>query len=228
MENSKDYYKAYDKRYSQVHGNGMLWSTKDVTPDVLESIANYAISTNDKILDLGCGEGRDAIHLLNKGYSVLGVDYSNSAIKKCKELSSHKYDNSFKQFDLLKDKMLEKFNYIYSIAVLHMFVLEEHRDKFLTFIQEHLTDNGRCLICVLGDGYKEYSSNIEEAFNDKERTVMNNNISLKLATTSCKIVNWQNFEKEIDKNNLVLERKWISTNVPEFSSCMCVILKKKI
>ena len=76
MDNEKletDYYKAYEKRYSQVHKNNILWSSKKNTTVVLECIKNYKISKDSKILDLGCGEGRDAIYLLNNGYDVLAL-----------------------------------------------------------------------------------------------------------------------------------------------------------
>ena len=221
-----DYYKAYEKRYSQVYKNNILWSSKKNTPDVLESIKNYKISKDSKILDLGCGEGRDAIYLLNSGYNVLAVDYSKTVIEKCRELSNNNYDEQFKQFDLIKDKMNHKFDFIYSIAVLHMFVLDEHRNKFLSFIREHLKKEGICLICVMGDGIQEYSSNIDEAFKDTKRIAMNNNIELEIATTSCKIVNWEHLESEIINNELKIKEKWISNNIPGFSNSMCAIVKR--
>jgi len=221
-----EYYKAYESRYSQVYENDMLWSSKENTPEVLKCIKNYKISKKNKILDLGCGEGRDAIYLLNDGYNVMAVDYSHTVIKKCKELSNNKYNESFKQFDLIKDKMNCRFDFIYSIAVLHMFVLDEHRNQFLSFVREHLTEDGIGLICVLGDGKKEYVSKIEEAFIKVKRTVINNNKEIKIAATSCKIVNWENLEKEIKNNNLSIKEKWISNDIPEFEYSMCVIVKK--
>ena len=36
---NKDYYKAYEKRYSQVYENNMLWSSRDRTLEVKEIIA---------------------------------------------------------------------------------------------------------------------------------------------------------------------------------------------
>ena len=225
-EEDIDYYKAYEKRYSQVYENNMLWSTKENTQEVLNCIKEYKINKKSKILDLGCGEGRDAIYLLNNGYDVLAVDYSQTVIEKCKELSNNNYNKHFRQFDLINDKMNCKFDFIYSIAVLHMFVLQEHRNKFLVFIREHLKNNGICLISVLGDGKREYVSNIEEAFKNAKRTVMNNNTELEIVTTSCKIVNWEQLEHEIINNRLKIEQKWISNNIPEFENSMCVVVKR--
>jgi len=224
--NKSDYYKAYDKRYGQVYEKNMLWSSKDRTPEVIESIISNNISQNDKILELGCGEGRDALYLLDNGYNVLAVDYSITVIDKCRKLSNNKYYSNFRQFDIMEDKIDVKFKFIYSIAVLHMFVLESHRNKFLSFIREHLEDDGKCLICILGDGVNEYTSNIDEAFNDVDRKILNSDIDIKVAATSCRIVNWKNLEKELIKNSLKVEKKWISRKVPEFNPAMCVIVSK--
>ena len=230
MDNNRDYndyYKAYEKRYKQVYKENMLWSSTLPTPDVINFINDYKINKQDRILDLGCGEGRDAIYLLEKGYNVLAVDYSLSVIDMCNKLSSNKYKKHFRRFDIIEDEIEEKFNYIYSIAVLHMFVLREHRNKFLSFIKTHLTDNGHCLLCVLGDGKQDYTTNIKEAFKDTKRVVMNNNKKLDIATTSCKIVNWVDLEKEILGNDLLIEKQWVSNDIPEFNNSMCVVIKRK-
>ena len=221
------YYQAYEKRYSQIYKEDMLWSSDKTTPEVLEFLKNNNASKEQKILELGCGEGRDAIFLLNQEYNVLAVDYSKTVINKCKILSKNKFNDSFKQFDLLVDKLNRKFDFIYSVAVLHMLVLDKHRKKFWRTIFEHLEDDGKALICIMGDGTKEYSSDIEKAFENTERLVTNNNIKVAVATTSCRIVNWKNLEKEINEQDLIVEQKWISNDIPEFNPSMCVIVSKK-
>ena len=204
-----NYYTAYEKRYSQVYNKKMMWSSNQPTPDVIHFFNEYNISKKNRVLDLGCGEGRDAIHFLDKGYNI----------------TRNKYKDKFRDFDLIKDKMEEKFDFIYSVAVLHMFITQEHRDKFLTFIKEHLNENGRCLLCVFGDGIESYSSNIEDSFKNVNRTVMNNGTNLNIAATSCRVVSWDELEREIVYNNLKIEKKWISIEIPEFTNSMCVIVK---
>lgn len=150
MDNFKnindDYYKSYEKRYQQVYKHNYLWSSKEPTPDVIETIIKEKIPTTAKILELGCGEGRDAIFLLDKNYNVFAIDYSNTVIEKCKELSNYNYNNRFKQFDIIKDTLKDEFDFIYSVAVIHMFVNKEHRDKFYKFMYSHLSTNGIALI----------------------------------------------------------------------------------
>ena len=222
-----DYYKAYDKRYEQVYKNKMLWSSKKYTPDVVNTIKLLKIKKNDSILDLGCGEGRDANYLLSNNYNVLALDYSKNVINKCNELSNNKYFNKFKQFDLITDKLENSFDFIYSVAVLHMFVLEKHRNKFFKFLYDHLNTNGKALICILGDGNEEYCSNLGDAFKNSKRTILNNMTDINVVSTTCRIVNWKFLEMEIKNNKLVIEKKWISENIPEFKKSMCVIISKK-
>lgn len=200
--------------------------TSDATLEVIDFLNRYNCSKTDDILEIGCGEGRDAIYLLDNGYRVLGLDYSINAINKCNELSNNKYTNSFKVFDLMNENLDKKFKYIYSIAVLHMFVLDKHRDLFYKFIYEHLSDDGYCLISVLGDGEKEYASDITTSFDEKERMVMNRGVMLDVISTSCRIVNFSNLEKELRKNKLQIKEKWISDKIPEFSSSICMVITK--
>ena len=226
MEN--EYYKAYDQRYKQVHEKNMLWASSKNTKEVIDVIKKYKITKNDKILDLGCGEGRDAIHLLNEGFNVTAIDYSSEAINKCYELTNDKYQNNFKSLDIFEDNLNDKFKFIYSIAVMHMFVLNIHRNKFLEFIYNHLEDDGTALICVMGDGKKEYASNINDALKNSKRRVMHNNEIIEVTTTSCRIVNMDTFKKELTNNSFLIKKLWISKDIPEFDKSICAIVTKNI
>jgi len=53
-----------------------------------------------KILDIGCGTGRHSIELTKRGYSVLGVDLSESQLKKAREKAlAANLDISFQKHD---------------------------------------------------------------------------------------------------------------------------------
>lgn len=226
MEN--EYYKAYGERYKQVHEKNMLWATNKNTKEVIDTMRKYKISKHDKILDLGCGEGRDATFLLNKGYNVTAVDYSNEAINKCNELTNNKYQENFKQLDIFEDNLDDKFKFIYSIAVMHMFVLDIHRNKFLEFIYNHLDSDGIALICVMGDGQKEYASDINNALKNSKRKILHNDETIEVATTSCRIVNMDTFKKELTNNGFIIKKLWISKDIPEFDKSICAIVTKNI
>ncbi len=51
--------------------------------DFIEKELNYDKSL--KIIDIGCGTGRHSIELTKRGYSVTGIDLSESQLKKARE-----------------------------------------------------------------------------------------------------------------------------------------------
>ena len=223
-----DYYKAYDKRYRQTYENNSLWEISERTKEVIDTLKKYKITKNSNILELGCGEGRDAIYLLDNGYKVLGVDYSFAVIDKCNELTDYKYVNNFKQLDLIENSLNEKFDFIYSVAVIHMFALDEHRNKFYNFIYDHLKDNGIALIISMGDGVLEINSDLEKAFDDTKRVNINTSKEIIVASTSCRVKKIDEMKKEIQLNNLEILEEKIIDDVPSFNKCMLFIVKKKL
>ncbi len=213
------YYEAYEKRYRQVHEKQLSWASNQPSPIVLETIEKYTVKKTDKILELGCGEGRDSIFLLKQGYSVLGTDISKEAIQFCIS-QNQEYHCSFQVLDICTSNLEEKFDFIYSVGVIHMLVLQEDRDAYLRFIASHLTKTGTALILTMGNGTDEYESGIEHAFENTIRTHQETGQELLVASTSCKVVNFENFERELQKNNLKLIEKGITEQVPECSVMM--------
>jgi len=46
----------------------------------------FPFAKGDKVLDIGCGNGKTSISLIENGYSVVGIDISDAAVSICKEL----------------------------------------------------------------------------------------------------------------------------------------------
>ena len=217
------YYEAYDKRYKQVHDKGLSWSSNNNTKIVEEIINKYHLE-NKNILEIGCGEGRDARYLLNKNYNVLATDISQEAINYCiKNDITHK--NNYKVLDVLNDNSKDKYGFIYSVACLHMLVLDEDREKYYENIYNHLEDNGYALILTMGDGIKESTSDISKAFDDIKRTHQETKQELNIATTSCKIINFDNLLKEVNNKFEVIEYG-ITTIEEHFDKIMYILIKK--
>lgn len=217
------YYEAYDKRYKQVHDKGLSWSSNNNTKIVEEIINKYHLE-NKNILEIGCGEGRDARHLLNKDYNVLATDISQEAINYCiKNDITHK--NNYKVLDVLNDNSKDKYGFIYSVACLHMLVLDEDREKYYEYIYNHLEDNGYALILTMGDGIKESTSDISKAFDDIKRTHQETKQELNIAATSCRIVNFDTLFKEISNKFEVIEYG-ITAIEEHFDKIMYILIKK--
>ncbi len=222
----KEYYKAYEKRYKQLHEKNMSWEA-DVRTNIIEdTMIKYNINKHASILEIGCGEGRDSKYLLSRNYNVLATDVSKEAISYCKKIDKE-HSNNYEVLDVLNcDDFSQKFDFIYSVACLHMLVLDDDRNKYFKFIYNHLNDDGYALILTMGNGKTERSSDIRKAWDDIERVHQETGIKVNVATTSCRIVNFDTLTKEIKLQNLKVINQGITSIIPNFPEIMYVIIKK--
>lgn len=95
MEKARRYYEAYDDRYKQVHKESLTWFSDNNSKIVIDTINHYFNNRKINILEIGCGEGRDANFLLKEGFNVLATDISSTAINYCKK-TYHESQNVFK------------------------------------------------------------------------------------------------------------------------------------
>lgn len=106
MKKERQYYEAYDDRYRQVHQKSLKWFSDSPSQIVEETLQKYKTDDRMKILEIGCGEGRDAVYLLEKGYHVTATDISPVAIEHCKEWFPD-YSNCFQVLDCLSQHLDE-------------------------------------------------------------------------------------------------------------------------
>jgi len=226
MKKERKYYEAYDDRYKQVHQKSLKWFSAYPSKIVEDTISKYGITKDANIIEIGCGEGRDAIYLLKRGYKILATDISPVAIKHCKEWYPD-FAQSFEVFDCLTQELTEKFDFIYAVAVLHMLVLDKDRKSFYEFVFKHLNEDGIALICTMGDGKEEWHTDIEDAFKIQKRTHDETGEEIFVASTSCRTVCFDTLYNEIDDNNLELLESGVTSIIPDFPTTMYVVVKKR-
>ncbi|MBI5254681.1 methyltransferase domain-containing protein [Candidatus Falkowbacteria bacterium] len=106
------------------------WATS-MTPSKL-TIKFLAVLTknklkNERILEIGCGNGRDSIHLAKKGLNVIGIDISGQAIKFARQNKKEIFtDKKIKGKVVFRKADVEElpfenetFGSVYSVGVLH-------------------------------------------------------------------------------------------------------------
>jgi cyclopropane fatty-acyl-phospholipid synthase-like methyltransferase len=227
MKLDKKYYEAYDDRYRQVHKESLTWFSDNNSKIVIDTINQYFNDQRIKVLEIGCGEGRDASFLLNKGFDILATDISSTAINYCKQNLPEKAEH-FQVLNCLMDSLQMKFDFIYAIAVIHMLVQDEDRQAFYEFIYNHLSESGIALICSIGDGREERKTDISRAFDLQKRTHEATGKELYIAGTSCRVVSFDTLSKEITGNNFTLLNSGITSIEPDFPRIMYAIIKRKM
>lgn len=222
----RKYYEAYDDRYRQVHNESLQWFSDERSEIVMEVISEFQLQKSMKMLEIGCGEGRDAKFLMEQGYNLLATDVSEEAVSYCKKRYPWGAEH-FQKLDCIKDKLDENFDFIYAVAVIHMLVLDEDRNAFYQFIKEHLKDSGIALICTMGDGEFERKSDINTAFELQKRIHEESGRTLMLAGTSCRMVNFESFERELKSNGLEIVKQGTTKIENVFSHMMYAIVRKE-
>lgn len=220
----KKYYEAYEERYRTIHEKGFSWASFVPTPIVAETIAKYRIAPSSRILEIGCGEGRDAVPLLEKGFQVLATDASPEAIAYCRAHFPLHADR-FRVLDVLTDRYAAEYDFIYAVAVIHMLVPDADRAAFYRFVRDHLAPGGIALICSMGDGEKEMQTDIADAFSLRERRHPGGTVTV--AATSLRMVSFDTFERELKENGFCILEKGISAALPEFDRLMFAVIRKE-
>jgi len=79
--------------------------------DFIETEINFNKST--RILDIGCGTGRHSIELAKRGYTVTGIDLSESQLKQARSKASHrKLEIDFQKQDARNLNFSEEFELV--------------------------------------------------------------------------------------------------------------------
>ena len=222
---NKKYYTAYEDRYKIAHEKGVSWSSDKNSPIVLEIIKKYNILQDADLLEIGCGEGRDSKAVLENGYHLMATDISEEAIAYCKKVMPE-FEDNFSVLDCLSEQLNKWFDFIYGVAVIHMLVLDEDRNKFYQFIHSHLKADGIALICTMGDGEYEMQSDINNAFVLQERE--HESGKMMVTGTSCRMVSFQTFEDELERNGLEVIEKGLTSALPDFNSLMFAVVRNDI
>lgn len=95
-----------------------------------------------RVLDIGCGEGKDAVFFAKCGYTVTAFDISKQGIEKAEKLAQYnKVEVRFFRGDIFDYRPETEYDIIFSSGVLH-FLSRSRRKEFCDSLKEHTADNG--------------------------------------------------------------------------------------
>lgn len=95
-----------------------------------------------RVLDIGCGEGKDAVFFAKCGYAVTAFDISKQGIEKAEKLAQYnKVEVRFFRGDIFDYRPETEYDIIFSSGVLH-FLSRARRKEFCDSLKAHTADNG--------------------------------------------------------------------------------------
>lgn len=104
-----------------------------------------------RAVDIGAGEGRDAVFFAERGLDLLAVDAAPNGLEKANRLAEEKGVNlSTEQADINSLSLTRKFDLVYSTGALQ-YLLPANRTKRLRYFQEHTTPGGIHALFVFVD-----------------------------------------------------------------------------
>jgi ubiquinone/menaquinone biosynthesis C-methylase UbiE len=136
-----------------------------------------------KILDAGCGEGRNLQFCMKNGMDVFGIDQNPEAIGFLKRLAKqYGLENVEARFQTMKLDHIRypdsTFDVLICSAVLHFAENKDHFDKMIQELSRVLKPRGRLFIRAMTDHYfspaiKQLDTCIFQFENDQIRFVLN-------------------------------------------------------
>ena len=116
---------------------------------LLDQILKERFNSTDKILDAGCGSGRNLQYFINNNFDVYGIDSNENRIKNLKNLNNNQNFKVAKLEAIPFNK--DYFDYIICNAVLHFANNEIHFFKMFSELFRVLKTNGTLFIRMTSD-----------------------------------------------------------------------------
>lgn len=111
---------------------------------------NIGCFSGSSVLDIACGDGRNSMLFLRRGFKVTGIDFSKEALERLKEFSKDYIDNlSLIQIDLTNEGCLENIGQ-YDNAIVCHYRLNKHQLKHMKNI---VCQNGTLLITGFSESH---------------------------------------------------------------------------
>lgn len=237
-----NYYLGYERRYQKVYENGVgTWESTSANQSLMAVYKQFNHYFNGKkVIDLGCGEGRDSIYLKTLGIDVVGVDISCSALIKARELA--KLQNL--DIDFIESNVLflnafenESFDTAINMGCLHMIVEDRERKEHIKNVHRILKEDG---IFIVDHCQRDWGKNffsLPPELYDKEKMVIGNEIKRRVRTEygtklmNLEVIPYMEKEERVltkEITSLGFKKLYSSNNTSEaFGNSALIIFKRQ-
>ena len=134
------------------------YKTENLFGEPSKELLNYFKSkdSNSSVLDIGCGQGRDAIAVGRLGFKVIGIDNSTTGIDQLNSMAQKEGINvTGKVGDMFKQDGLNDFDFFILDSMFHF--TKKDREKEVKFLKSVLTEakpGAEIVICNQDTGNK--------------------------------------------------------------------------
>lgn len=134
----------YEKWYE---GNDYYWGLEPGS--FLDELIKLCPSSPGKtVLDIGCGEGKDAVYMAEQGYAVTAFDLTENGIRKTNALAEDRGVKVNAYVDDVNDFMMDKqFDIIYSTGTVQ-YLFDENKQEFFRKLERITKPDGIVYINV--------------------------------------------------------------------------------
>jgi len=132
------------------------WSIDQAQPDLIAAAEKGEVR-GPAVLDVGCGDGNNAIHLAGRGFNVTGVDFSAKAISIAKQKAREEnVDVTFITLDALKiGSLAKKFDTVIDFGLFHN-LSGNKREQYVRALSDVCVSKGQLLMLCVADQAGEY------------------------------------------------------------------------
>ncbi|WP_250674426.1 methyltransferase domain-containing protein (plasmid) [Paraclostridium ghonii] len=134
-------------------GNKEFWNDKfknredSILSPEKSIVENINYFKKGSILDIACGDGRNTLFLVKKGFKVTGIDFSHKAIERLNIFAKrNNYLVDTKLIDLSKRKSLNNIGIFDNVLINHYRLSKDQ----LSYIGTHISDGGTLFVCGFG------------------------------------------------------------------------------
>jgi ubiquinone/menaquinone biosynthesis C-methylase UbiE len=121
--------------------DALLYDSPAFDEVVQQSVDFLQGDPGELVLDMGCGEGKETLHLAMRGFSVIGTDLSLTQLARARELIQQELPGANVQFIQANAEQLpfayNSFQKIYGKAILHHLDLSESSNETRRLLTPH-------------------------------------------------------------------------------------------
>ena len=139
---------SYDKYYQTANLFGEPY------PELIEFMSVFP--KKGKVLDLGCGQGRDAIALARLGYAVTGIDHSKVGIDQMNEIGKIEELNLVGEVgDIYSFDRFDEFDIVLLDSMFHFAKKDKGKEiELISSIVSGIKDGSVLVVCIQDSGDK--------------------------------------------------------------------------